>query len=275
MNHIPLTPTQWPEGLHLACRQLRAHWPTPWLGLPHLLALCQQSLGLNTLSDPTTVALNQFAQSVAQNMEHHAAGLEPASEPAYHNRLHTADVLCVLTTMLHILKVPDADAAGKTWASALLAAAVAHDHQHPGGVNHSAQEFERASWQGVMPFAQHLPVFWREQIEGWILGTDVPTVAGNHQRIAEQSFSLSADWAQVLLNEADIYISATAEFGPGLSNALAREWHRAGFAGHASVATPAGRVQFLRSVRFSSPAAQVLGIQVQVQQQLQSLTPQD
>jgi hypothetical protein len=41
------------------------------------------------------------------------------------------------------------------------------------------------------------------------------------------------------------------------------------------VATPAGRAQFLRSVRFSSPAAQVLGIQVQVQQQLPSLTPQD
>lgn len=275
MNPIPLTPTQWPEGLHLACRQLRAHWPDPWPGLPHLLALCQQSLGLNTLSDPTTVALNQFAQSVAHNMEQLAAGLEPASEPDYHNRLHTADVVCVLTTMLHILNVPDADVAVKTWASALLAAAVAHDHQHPGGVNHSAQEFERASWQGVMPLAQQLPQAWREQIEAWILGTDVPTVAGNHQRVAGQSFAWTADWAQVLLNEADIYVSATAEFGPGLSDALAREWQRAGFAGHATVSTPAGRAQFLRAVRFSSPAAQVLGIQVQVQQQLQSLTPQD
>jgi class 3 adenylate cyclase len=275
MEHLPLTPSQWPEGLHQACRQLRAQWPGHWPGLPHILALCQQSLGLDTAAENAIVSLNQFAQSVAQNMEQHAAGLEQASEPAYHNRLHTADVLCVLTTMLHILNVPGADAAGKTWASALLASAVAHDHQHPGGVNHSAQEFERASWYGVMPFAQHLPVFWREQIEGWILGTDVPAVPGNHQRIAEQSFTWSPAWAQVLLNEADIYISATAEFGPGLSDALAREWHRAGFAGHATVATPAGRAQFLRSVRFSSPAAQVLGIQVQVQQQLPSLTPQD
>lgn len=275
MKHIPLTPTHWPEGLHLACRQLRAQWPTPWPGLPHILALCQQSLGLNTLSDPATVALNQFAQLVAQSMEQHAAGLETGSEPAYHNRLHTADVLCVLTTMLHILKVPDADATGKTWASALLATAVAHDHQHPGGVNHSAQEFEQASWQGVKPWAQQLSPAWREQIEAWILGTDVPSVAGNHQRVAGQSFAWTAAWGQVLLNEADIYVSATAEFGPGLSDALAREWLRTGFAGHASVATPAGRAQFLRSVRFSSPAAQALGIAAQVQQQLQPLTSQD
>ena len=275
VNHLPLTPTQWPEGLQLACRQLRAQWPTPWPGMPHILTLCQHSLGLNTAGDPTTVALNQFAQSVAQRMEQHAAGLEPASEPAYHNRLHTADVVCVLTTMLHILQVPEADARGKTWASALLATAVAHDHLHPGGVNHSAQAFERASWQGVMPLAQQLPPAWREQIEAWILGTDVPTVAGNHERVAGQSFAWTADWGQVLLNEADIYISATAEFGPGLSDALAREWQRAGFAGHATVATPAGRALFLRSVRFSSPPALALGIAAQVQQQLQSLTPQD
>jgi hypothetical protein len=79
----------------------------------------------------------------------------------------------------------------------------------------------------------------------------------------------------VLLNEADIFVSATAEFGPGLSDALAREWEQAGFAGHASVATAAGRAQFLRSVFFSSPAALALGIQAQVQQQLKSLTQQD
>lgn len=275
MDCLPLTPAQWSEGLHQACRQLRAHWAGDWPGLPHILTLCQQSLGLDTTAEATNVGLNQFAQLVAQDMEQHAAGLEPSSEPAYHNRLHTADVLCVLTTLLHMLNIPGADAAGKTWASALLATAVAHDHRHPGGVNRSAQEFERASWQGVEPFAQHLPKVWCEQMEAWILGTDVPMVAVNHQRIAGQSFAWTADWGQVLLNEADICISATAEFGPGLSDALAREWLQAGFPGHVTVATPAGRAQFLRSVRFSSPAAQALGMEMQVQQQLQLLTPQD
>jgi len=273
MDHLTLTPTQWPDGLHQDCRRLRAHWPDRWPGLPHILSLCQRSLGLDTVADNANVSLNQFAQSVAQDMERPAAGLAP--EPAYHNRLHTADVLLVLTNMLHMLNVPSGQPEVKTWASALLAAAVAHDHRHPGGVNRVAFEFEQASWQGVMPFAQHLPVVWREQIEAWILGTDVPTVAGNHQRVAGQAFVWSAPWGQVLLNEADIFVSATAEFGPGLSDALAREWEQAGFAGHASVATAAGRAQFLRSVFFSSPAALALGIQAQVQQQLQSLTQQD
>lgn len=271
----PLVPNPSSEDLHQACRQLRAQWAGDWPGLPQVLAQSQQSLGLTTMGDPTTVALNQFAQSVAQRIEQHAAGPEPAPEPSYHNRLHTADVVCVLTTLLRRLNIPADDVTGKTWASALLATAVAHDHLHPGGVNRCAQEFEQASWQGVEPLAQQLPLAWREQIEAWILGTDVPTVAGNHQRVAGQSLGWTADWGQVLLNEADIYISATAEFGPGLSDALAREWLGVGFAGHATVATPAGRAQFLRSVCFSSPVALALGIQEQVQQQLQSLTPQD
>lgn len=275
VNHIPLTPTQWPAGLQQACRQLRACWPSPWPGLPHILGLCQQSLDLKTSVNGTTLALDRFAHAVAQDMERHAGSLAPKSEPAYHNRLHTADVLCVLTTMLHILNVPAADEETKTWASALLAAAVAHDHQHPGGVNRSAFEFERAAWLGVQAFAQQLPGAWPQQIEAWILGTDVPAVADNHQRVAGSEFDLSAAWCQVLLNEADVYVSATAEFGPGLSDALACEWRHAGFAAHANVATAAGRAQFLRSVRFSSPAAQALGIQLQVQQQLQTLTPQD
>jgi hypothetical protein len=79
----------------------------------------------------------------------------------------------------------------------------------------------------------------------------------------------------VLLNEADIFISATSEFGPGLSDALAREWQCAGFAGHTRVATKSGRADFLRAARFSSPAAKALGIQVQVEQQLTSLKQQD
>lgn len=273
MNHIFLTSPQSPENLQQACHQLRRHWPDTWPGLPHILAFCQQSLGLDSAADETLMALNRFGQSVAQVAEQQAAG--PGVEPSYHNRLHTADVLMVLTTMLHILRVPQAKPDGKLWASALLAAAVAHDHQHPGGVNRTASEFERASCLHVRPWAQSLPPPWQQHIESWILGTDVSAVPGHHQRIAGQAFAWSAPWCQVLLNEADIFTSATAEFGPDLSDALAREWQQAGFAGHANVATPAGRVQFLRSVKFSSPAALALGIQAQVHQQIATLTLQE
>lgn len=275
MTHIPLTPKDWPDGLHEACRELRQHWPNNWPGLPHVVALCQQSLGLNTSSDSTILALNRFATLVAQDMEHQATLLPADTEPCYHNRLHTGDVLLTLTTMLHTLSADTSDTHSATWSAALLAAAVAHDYQHPGGVNQSAFEIEAASWQSVSHLAEHLPLAWQKCIEALILGTDTQTVADNHRRITDQPFGWNASWCQVLLNEADILISATAEFGPGLSESLAREWKRTGFPGHATVATPAGRAQFLRSVRFSSPAAKALRMHTQVQQQLTHLSHQD
>jgi hypothetical protein len=87
--------------------------------------------------------------------------------------------------------------------------------------------------------------------------------------VAEQAFAWTQAWCQVLLNEADILLSASARFGPDLSQALAQEWQRVGFAAHATVATPAGRAQFLRSIRFSSPAALALAMPEQVAEQLQ------
>lgn len=272
MKHLPLTPANWSDGLTQACRLLRQHWPNNWPGLPVILFLCQRSLRLETAIGGPIVALNQFAQSVARNIEQHAKALN--AEPAYHNRLHTADVLIVITTMLHIMNATGGQHE-KSWASALLAATVAHDYQHPGGMNQSAFEHERASWQSVLHFAHHLPASWREYISTWILGTDVSAVADNHHQISGQQFVWSSLWCQVLLNEADIFVSATAEFGPSLSEALAREWRHSGHAEHVRVATVSGRVQFLRSIRFSSPAALALGIQQQVAEQLQMLSQQE
>lgn len=261
-----LTGAEQAQGLYLACRQLRADWPSRWPGLPHILARCLQALALDVRTDETLCALNRFALAVARDSELQVTHRLP--EPAYHNRLHTADVLLVLTAMLHLLGTPQAGAADKAWASALLAAAVSHDYQHPGGVNQSALEIERASWQGVMPLALSLPWVWRERVKTWILGTDPLCVPDNHARVAGQTFAWTAAWLQVLLNEADIFISATAEFGAGMGAALSREWQLAAMPGYAHVATPAGRMQFLRSVRFSSPAAHALGIAAQVQAQL-------
>jgi hypothetical protein len=114
-----------------------------------------------------------------------------------------------------------------------------------------------------------LPEPWRDRIESLILHTDPQTVPDNHAQVAEQAFAWTQAWCQVLLNEADILLSASARFGPDLSQALAQEWQRVGFAAHATVATPAGRAQFLRSIRFSSPAALALAMPEQVAEQLQ------
>jgi len=268
MTDLPLTPPHWPDGLDEACRQLRQHWSNNWCGLPCIVGLCQKTLNLSDSADETVLALNRFALRVAQEMENRAAQRPADEEPGYHNRLHTADVLLALTTMLRTLEAENGLAPVRTWSATLIAAAVAHDFMHPGDVNHSPFEIESASWRGVSGFALDLPVYWRDCIENLIMGTDVQSVAANHQRIADQPFRWDLPWCQVLLNEADILISATAEFGPGLSDALAREWKRVGFSGNASVATPAGRAHFLRSVLFSSPASRALGMHAQVQRQL-------
>jgi len=239
------------------------------------VVLCQRSLRLDDLADDTLLALNRFALQVAQDMEQAASEQPLEAEPCYHNRLHTGDVLLTMTTMLHTLGADTQNSETARWCAALLAAAAAHDYKHPGGVNQTMYEIESASWQKAMAFANDLPLQWRQNLETLILGTDTQTVPDNHERIANRPFTWSAPWCQVLLNEADILISATAEFGPSLSKALSREWKRVGFAAHATVATPAGREQFLRSVRFSSPAALALCMPTQVKQQITHLSHTD
>ncbi len=274
MTSLPLTSPNGSAGLHDACRLLRQQWPSHWEGLPSILTQCQQALQLCDTRHPDTMALNQFAWQVANAMENQVLKSTYA-EPSYHNRLHTADVLVSLTTLLRSLHDMAPSPQAEVWSSALLAAAVAHDYQHPGGVNQSLFEIETASWQGILGLASPVPSHWRACIETLILRTDPQVVAENHQRVAEQAFEWTTAWAQVLLNEADILVSATAEFGPGLSEALAKEWAQVGFAAHATVATPAGRAFFLRSARFSSPAAKALGLPRWVQDQLTSLQHMD
>ena len=238
-------------------------------GLPALLGLCERSLGLVQASEPEQAMLG-FARAVAQAMEQRAQAHPADDEPAYHNRLHTADVMLTVTTLLHAQGAAGQPAA-RPWAAVTLAAAVAHDFAHPGGANQQPFELERRSWQALAEPAAAVPAPWRERIESLVLHTDPAVVPANHQQVEGLAFSWTLPWCQVLLNEADILVSASADFGPALGQALAREWQRAGLAAHAGVATPAGRAMFLRSVRFSSPAAQALGMPQQVRQQLHGI----
>jgi hypothetical protein len=244
---------------------LRQAWPLAWPGLPVIAQACSRSLGLREASEPEIVAMWQFTLAVAQDLEALAGQLPPGQEPRYHNRLHTADVMLTVTTLLH---AQQASAANRPWAAAMLAAAVAHDFGHPGGINHQPFEIELRSWSAVAQRAQGLPQAWRERIESLVLHTDPRVVADNHQKVADLPFAWGLPWCQVLLNEADILVSASARFGPALSQALAQEWQLAGVPAHASVATPEGRVQFLRSVRFSSSAALAMGMSAQIERQL-------
>lgn len=272
MKTLAWTPADGFDGLARACEELRQDWP----GLSAVAQLCAHSLGLSARPDPDIAALLRFTLAVAQDLEAQGLELAAGQEPAYHNRLHTADVMLSVTVLLLAQKAQEKlqdqaqdPSAAWPWAAATLAAAAAHDFGHPGGVNKGLFEIETRSWQAVSGHAAALPLIWQERLQSLILHTDPQTVAANHQRVAGQPFAWGLPWCQVMLNEADILVSASARLGPGLSQALAQEWQRAGVAAHASVATPAGRAQFLRSVRFSSPAALALGMAQQVQQQLQ------
>ena len=264
MKALPLTPGRWFDGLAQACEQLRQDWP----GLTAVADVCIASLSLQAAAGPEVRAMITFTRAVAHDLEALVLRAGPEAEPRYHNRLHTADVLLTVATMLHALDAAS-DAAAQPWAAAMLAAAAAHDFAHPGGVNAQRFDIESRSWRGVAVHAAQLPEPWRSSIESLILHTDPQTVPDNHARVAGQAFVWSQAWCQVLLNEADILLSASSRFGPALSQALAQEWQRVGFAAHATVATPAGRAQFLRSTRFSSPAAMALAMPEQVRQQLQ------
>ncbi len=241
-----------------------------WVGLPFLVDACADFLGIaGAAPSAISAQLIAVARQVAAQIEAEGGcGLDSA-EPGYHNRLHFSDSLTTITLQAAIesqrLGVDDAD-----WKAALLLIALGHDFRHPGRVNGARAEIEQQSFDALKPYLQQhaVPALWVERIEAVILRSDFSVVADNHRRVAGQKFSWCADWAAVLLNEADIMASASPDFGPRLSQALAREWELIGFAAYRTVATPQGRKAFLQSIEFSSPSAGVLGAAQRVRQQL-------
>jgi hypothetical protein len=65
--------------------------------------------------------------------------------------------------------------------------------------------------------------------------------------------------------------STTSRYGPELGQALAQEWALKNHPLHQVVGTPQGRLQFLSSLRFSSPAAEAFQIAHHVAEQITSL----
>ncbi len=241
-----------------------------WVGLPVLVDACADFLGIGGAAPSDTSAkLLAVAREVAAQIEAEGGCGAASAEPGYHNRLHFSDSLTTITLQAAIeserLGVEDAD-----WKAALVLIALGHDFRHPGRINSARAEIEQQSFDALKPYLQQhaVPALWVERIEAVILRSDFSVVADNHRRVAGQDFSWCADWAAVLLNEADIMASASPVFGPRLSRALAQEWELIGFAAHRSVATPQGRVAFLQSIEFSSPSAGVLGAAQRVRQQL-------
>ena len=248
---------------------LRASWQKQWCTLPEVLDACQQVLVV------PGVTLNLDTEMMLQAAHRVCASIEEVSsnsfEPAYHNRLHFADAMVSLTTLMRLQAKTHPDPS-LSWMACLLLTVSAHDFKHPGGANAHPHQIEEQSWACLQTLLQgQLNQPWLSIIQDLIMRTDPADVPSNHQLVAGLDFQWNPNWACVLLNEADILASASALHGPGLSTALADEWKHAQHPLHAVVGTPSGRLHFLNAIQFSSPASRSLGIESVVQAQKQSL----
>jgi hypothetical protein len=259
--------------LYLATLQnLRSTWPHSWPGLPVVLEACMHRLWSGhapTMASPAGQLL-QAAQAMARHMEDLAQ--QTADEPQYHNRLHTADALTAVCLLMQALQ-DKGHALGDEWIAAIVLAVTSHDALHPGGANGFLQGFEQRSAMEMRRVSQKWLVdpLWLDRVSEMILRTDPSLVAGNHDKVNGLAFDMNLDWACVLINEADILASATAQHGNQLGQALAAEWAVKKHPLSSVVGTAQGRLQFLAMLRFSTPASAAFQMQAHVAAQIAQL----
>jgi hypothetical protein len=251
---------------------LRDAWKADWMGLPRVLKACQDFLDAPVagFASPQAQALWACALALSQEIE---VKVDAATEPAYHNRLHTADAICGMAVLLQALHQKGC-VCSPEWTAALLLTATAHDYLHPGGANRTPQELELTTVTALALFFVNHPIapMWRERIHHMILQTDPVLVEANQDKVAGRAFAMDLDWACVLMNEADILASATDVFGPAMGEQLAAEWQVKNLAQHATVAQQQGRLTFLKSLRFSTPGSLSLQLPQLVARQVARLS---
>lgn len=246
---------------------LRSSWHEQWMTLPKVLDACQQVVfDTHTPLSFHTQSMLRAAKYVCETIERSS---QSSFEPAYHNRLHFADAMVSLTALMR-LQAQITHLVSPEWMACLLLTVSAHDFTHPGGANAHPRQIENQTLISLQALLKgRVEMKWLSIVIELILRTDPADVSGNHQKVVGQGFQWNTNWACVLLNEADILASVSAIHGPGLSVALADEWKKTQHPLHAVVATPAGRVHFLKTIQFSSAASQILGIDQIVKAQCQ------
>lgn len=256
-----------------ALSRLRDSWQGDWMGLTPVLQACHGFLAAENSEFESLEARTLMACALALS-EQVELKVDTDNEPHYHNRLHTADAMCGMTVLLAALN-QEGYVCSQEWMAALLLTVTAHDYGHPGGANSSPQELELRSVKALDLFFVEHPItsVWRERIHHMILKTDPSLVGANHDKVAGRAFAMDLDWACVVMNEADILASATDVFGPALGEQLAAEWQLKNLPLHAIVATPQGRLGFLKSLRFSTPGSLNLQFPQHIASQLALLSP--
>ena len=263
----------WSICLENSFAVLRKSWQSEWVGLPYLLGRCVDFLNLSVTSlssDASQMLLT--AKAIAESIEFQCSQSSLNTEPKYHNRLHTADVLTSLSILICIESKNQGDL-DKDWTACALLAAIAHDFEHPGKVNQFESEIESNTLNQLQPFllTHQVPSHWCNALERAILRSDFALVQKNHELVKDKKFQYDQDWLNVYLNEADVMASATTKFGPELGNSLAEEWRIINFSAHQTVSTSIGRKAFLKQLVFSSDASKHLQINSKIALELSHL----
>jgi len=266
-EYLKLSTDEWLKSLDNSFEYLRSSWEKNWIGLPSIFKSCTESLiNIEKTSDPRVRPLLDAGMFVAKKIEEQDYS---AWEPNYHNRLHFADALTSMTFLLAIEK----ERSGKLldyWTALLLLTVTAHDFLHPGGMNRSDFEIELKTIEELNAIWTQSPIDSdsKKMLAYMIKHTDPKVVHENHQLIKNIPFEFNTLWATVLVNEVDILASCTKMYGPKLSQHLAEEWKYKKNAAHEIVATEEGRINFLKSIKFSSPASKILGIEKEILDQI-------
>ncbi len=266
MENIPPTLAD----LHAGLVRLRASWPNDWVGLPVIVADCLRQLGYRD-----GIVLSETGRASRDCMAAVAAAIEDdgqqrhrqGCEPPYHNRLHIADTMHCMTSLL--LATRDAQQRALSGAPSdaewvLMLAMLAHDFAHPGKVNQFPGEIESHSVSEVQPLMQSagVPDAVRTLVGELILMTDPARVRPHHEAMRGRAFDLDdAGCMAMLLQECDILASAMPDIGIDLTHQLASEWAQFSETMGASLLMVRSRITFLSNqAQFSRPASHRLGL---------------
>jgi len=115
----------WSICLEKSFAVLRKSWESEWVGLPYLLSRCVDFLHLSATTLPSDASqMLLAAKAIAERIEFQCSQSSVETEPKYHNRLHTADVLTSLSVLICIQSKIQGDL-DKEWIACAILSAIA------------------------------------------------------------------------------------------------------------------------------------------------------
>jgi hypothetical protein len=263
-----------------AYRQLRSRWPDDWPGLGTVMRGVLTWLDAPSAIDGRAEVPRVLIECADAVESSGRARARRVGEPAYHNRLHVADTLVSMASLIKarrsLLGTPGA---GLTRFEMLcLLAMTVHDFHHPGRCNRGPQEIEQMSLARFAPHARRIGL----SASDWalvchlVLLTDPTGVAQVHDRWHRDRVSAKASGTRaemaLLVTEADVLASALEFPGVELTRSLASERQKPQPEMASSLLSEESRLRFLSAgVRFSSDAAGALGVKEAIREQLASI----